>query len=330
MEQLDIRNKNIKNILIVQIGKIGDMVLTIPLFYYMKKIFPEARLTVLASKVNAEIPRNLSYVDETIIFSQNLLTGFILLKSLRKRLYNVLIDMNYNSSRTSEKILKTLKPDISFGVNGEKKLYDHDLNIISRSPHLADMALAPAAYFDNKIIFEADAALKGEFKTETESEFKGDKKFKILFNISAGSKSRKWSNDKWVKLIEKSVEVFGTDKYSYYITGLKEESEEIDYVISKIKSKRLTAIYTKSLVHLFNIISNINLLVSPDTSLIHIASSNNIPTIGLYPNVDWNLEKFRPLAENSSVILSGNKENIFDIELSEVFEELSKIVKKIS
>ncbi len=321
----------VNNIIVIQIGKIGDMVLTIPLFYYLKQICPQARLTVLASAINDEIPKNLSYVNETITFSKNIVKGYLLLKSLRKRSYDILIDLNYNYSVTSQHILRTIKPKHSFGVNFSKKLYDIDLNSISKSPHLADVALAPVGFLKPDIYFEADAALKNEFKFKASDipEFRMNNKKKILFNISAGSQSRYWGKENWIVLINDVMAKYGNEKFSYYITGIEENKDDIDYIINSTNVESLTNIKIYSLTHLFQVISSINFLISPDTSLIHIASAYNIPVLGLYPNVNWNLEKFKPLSEFSAVVVSNSHENIFDINEKTVFEKYCRLMDKI-
>ena len=324
-----INTKDIKNIIVVQIGKIGDMVLTIPLFYYLKQICPDARLTVLASSKNDEIPKNLSYVDETITFSKNILSSFFLLKSLRKRDYDILIDVNYNYSRTSERILKTLRPKHSFGMNLRKELYETDLNKISKGTHLSDITLSPVLFLKPEIRTDLAIPLRDQFPvTSGSKEFSGNK-FKILFNISAGSKSRYWSKENWCTLIKDILKKYGNEKYSYYITGITANEEDIDWVRKNTNQEAISFIKTYNLAHLFQVISNINLLISPDTSLVHVASLYNKPVLGLYPNVNWNLEKFKPLSELSEVVISNNHENIFDINEKEVFEKYCNLIEQI-
>ena len=54
-------------ILVVQIGKIGDMILTTPLFLELKRLFPNTNLSVLASLNNRIIPENLSLIFKLIL-----------------------------------------------------------------------------------------------------------------------------------------------------------------------------------------------------------------------------------------------------------------------
>ena len=56
----------IKRILIARTDKIGDLVLSIPSFFMLKKMYPNAELIVLVRGYNADIVRNLSYIDRVI------------------------------------------------------------------------------------------------------------------------------------------------------------------------------------------------------------------------------------------------------------------------
>ncbi|WP_074017262.1 glycosyltransferase family 9 protein [Fusobacterium massiliense] len=56
----------IKRILVSRTDKIGDLVLSIPSFFMLKKMYPNAELVVLVRDYNADIVRNLSYIDRVI------------------------------------------------------------------------------------------------------------------------------------------------------------------------------------------------------------------------------------------------------------------------
>lgn len=56
----------IKKIIISRTDKIGDLVLSIPSFYMLRKMYPKAELIVLVRKYNYEIVENLPYVDRVL------------------------------------------------------------------------------------------------------------------------------------------------------------------------------------------------------------------------------------------------------------------------
>ena len=53
-------------ILIARTDKIGDLILSIPSFYMVRKMYPNAEITVLVRKYNYEIVKNLPYIDRVI------------------------------------------------------------------------------------------------------------------------------------------------------------------------------------------------------------------------------------------------------------------------
>lgn len=76
------------------------MILTTPLFSGIRRIFPEARLTVLSGKINKDIPLNHKSVDEVLIYKKNIFENISLLFSSLKN-PDLWIDTKDNYSRTS-------------------------------------------------------------------------------------------------------------------------------------------------------------------------------------------------------------------------------------
>lgn len=56
----------IKRIIVSRTDKIGDLILSIPSFFMIKKMYPHAELVVLVRKYNYEIVKNLPYVDRIL------------------------------------------------------------------------------------------------------------------------------------------------------------------------------------------------------------------------------------------------------------------------
>lgn len=56
----------IKRIIVSRTDKIGDLILSIPSFFMVKKMYPNAELVVLVRKYNYDIIRNLPYIDRII------------------------------------------------------------------------------------------------------------------------------------------------------------------------------------------------------------------------------------------------------------------------
>ena len=73
-----------KNIIISRTDKIGDLVLSIPSFLMVRKMYPSAKITVLVREYNAPIIENFSFIDNVIsIDKYNNNELFSLIKSLQ-------------------------------------------------------------------------------------------------------------------------------------------------------------------------------------------------------------------------------------------------------
>lgn len=60
------KDGEIKRIIVSRTDKIGDLILSIPSFFMIKKMYPNAELVVLVRKYNYEIVKNLPYIDRII------------------------------------------------------------------------------------------------------------------------------------------------------------------------------------------------------------------------------------------------------------------------
>lgn len=58
--------QEIKRIIVARTDKIGDLVLSIPSFYMLKKMYPNAELIVLVRQYNYDIVKNLNYIDRVL------------------------------------------------------------------------------------------------------------------------------------------------------------------------------------------------------------------------------------------------------------------------
>ena len=58
------------NLLITRHDKIGDFIVTLPLFKAIKEQYPKTKLTALVSKVNFEF-KNINFIDDVILYDKD-------------------------------------------------------------------------------------------------------------------------------------------------------------------------------------------------------------------------------------------------------------------
>ncbi len=93
-----------RNILVIDFGQLGDVVLSLPALLAIRKRFPAARITVAVGKPGAEIVDLSGYANETLVVDRvglrdgfkplSIIRVFGLVKELRRRNFDFVIDLH--------------------------------------------------------------------------------------------------------------------------------------------------------------------------------------------------------------------------------------------
>lgn len=312
---------NPRNILVVQIGKLGDMVLTNPLFYELKRLFPSASLKVLASEVNLEFVSSLKVVDEVIVYKKNIFKDLFLASKLKKQNFDLWIDPKDGHSRTTSALLKVARPKLSLGYNHEEKVFDVDLKDFVKGKHAVDLALAPIYYFGKEPVHLKPVL--NDFLEDTSSR----KPIDVVINVSSGNPSRYLPLEKWIAILSAIIHKHPSLKIR--IVGIRVDSKLIADIHNTFKSEYITHKYDYNMKALVNALNRAKIIITPDTSIVHLASGLNKPIIALYPKVDWNYERFKPLSDNFEAVISNSEEGIEDIKSTDLIKRFEVLAEKV-
>lgn len=325
---LDLRNKKI---LIVRLGKIGDIIISSFVFEALKKKFPGIDISLLTLKTNQEVLKYNPDIDNLILTKKNLSIYFKLL-SLRQTNFDLVLDLNDDPSTTSNVIRRLIKAKriVGFGFSPDEKNKDlipqphkDETHIIFRIKHLlnefgislTDEEVHPKLYLGSKENSDIVNQLK---------DFINDKKL-VALNISAGAEIRYWKTENWIELIKKIIE-----KYPEVIfVALTTEKDKLlsDMINNKLNSAKIIKQTFYSFHHYASYICNCDLLISPDTAAVHIGSAFNKPIIALYPDYDWNFVSWQPLSKKFRAIKS--KTNFINsISVDEAYNSFTELFEQ--
>lgn len=95
---------NPQNILVIDFGQLGDVVLSLPALRSIREKFPRARITVAVGKTGAEVINLSGYADDTLVVDRvalrdgfkpiSLLRVFELVREVRRRKFDFVIDLH--------------------------------------------------------------------------------------------------------------------------------------------------------------------------------------------------------------------------------------------
>jgi ADP-heptose:LPS heptosyltransferase len=282
-------NKNSK-ILFIRLNRIGDALVSTPLLHAIKQKIG-CRIFVLADSKNKAAFSNNPDIDQLLIFNKSLKGYLDIRKFIKTNNIETIVDLHDDTSTTVSFILAFCNAKNKFGLEKEnKKIYTRTVPRIDAAKyHIIERLLEITKLFG----FEADKTrAKIIYKPNEESQEKTEsyllknfpeKKFLIGINISSGSSARFWGIEKFKHLVS------FLKKYPVSIVII---TSPVDFSLAKEISDDGTLIHSTGFDELAALISKLNLLISPDTAPVHLASAFGVPVFGIYvkfntPEIIW-------------------------------------------
>jgi len=86
---------------------------------------------------------------------------------------------------------------------------------------------------------------------------------------------------------------------------------------------------TESVLDLAAIIDNLDLIISPDTSVVHMACAFNKPLVAIYRNHMELFEVWHPISDCNHVVFSDYEDSLKFVDVNNVVNKTSKLIKNI-
>jgi len=330
-----------KNILFLRYDRIGDMIITTPVFREFKKFYPDSKVYVLASKTNREIIKYNPYIDKIFINHKHALISDIPdLLRLRKLKIDIAVEFDHSVIPHSILRLKIIKPnqvisvekDGRYGVPGkELMLYDH-YSKKGEDEHARDIWLRTIESLTGKVInrnYEIFLNNKSIVKSEKFIE-QLDSDFVVGFNLEGAVKGKKISFSDFEELANRIKEILPIAKIILF-----SHPKRRDQLIRKIDNSDLTNVsmsyQTVSIIDLCALIKKMDLIITPDTSVVHIASAFDIPIISIHEKNLNSFKLFMPKSTISRTVFSNESNSLKGFKIIEVvkfFKEIINILGK--
>ena len=211
--------KKSKKVLILKYDRIGDMIVTTPIFRELKKAYPSIRISVLASQINKDVVRNNPYIDEIHTnYKNSIISDLPTLLRLRKKCFDVCIELEHSVIPHAIFRLKIINPkkiisihkDGRYGVKGsEIKLYDY-FTEIDKNNHFGKIWLDTLSFFEIKPNSTKYDFFLSKIETDRAKKFIDDldKKIKIGINTQGSFPEKSIKN--------KELSEICTGLYNYF------------------------------------------------------------------------------------------------------------------
>ncbi|WP_163470224.1 glycosyltransferase family 9 protein [Fusobacterium sp. IOR10] len=283
--------KNIKRIIVSRTDKIGDLILSIPSFFMIKKMFPEAELIVLVRKYNYEILKNLPYIDRILKIDDY--RHEILLEKIKYFGADVFIAL-YNDNFIS-KLAKASKANYrigpisklsSFFVFNKGVFQKRSKSIKNEAEYNLDLVykLNPEKYNENfeinnaLVLTKENLSVANIFYTTNNIGTKT-----LVVNPFMGGSAKNISDSQYASLLEKIYN--RVQDIDIILTCHISEEERGEKIITQINKKRVFLFANGgSILNLAAIIEKSKVFLGGSTGPTHIAGALKKDIVAIYPD----------------------------------------------
>lgn len=287
------KNVAFSKILIINLGGIGDLLLSTPALRALKSWFQRSEICLLVVPRVHQLASELPYVDEAFAFHtaaikspHNLRTLLV----LRRKKFDLAINMRTLVTERSAKkfkvLLEVIKPKTKVGRDtegrgcffdiripesdiGEKYEMEYDIDTIKAlGVKVIDKSID--FHIDDKNMQKVNEILRKERVGE------GD----ILIGIHPGGQpSRRWPLEKFSKVMEEINEQISS---KFAITGGKDEVHLVHELIEMTNVNAINLVRKLDIKELGALIKRCNLYISNDTGSMHIAAILKTPLVAIF------------------------------------------------
>lgn len=315
-------NFNPQNILIINFGQLGDVVLSLPALRAVRERFPGAKITALVGKASAEIIEITGFVDEKIAVDRVKLRDsrktwsikeiFKLVKEVRCRKFDFIIDLHSLYETNLLGFVSGAKQRLY--INRENRSLNFLANFQPKPPlenkklHLTDHylnALKPLGVENTKRsvqIFPPDSDIETVDNLLQKQSFQT----KQLVGIfpGAGHPSRRWSLEKFAAL----AEILSRDARLQTIVFLGPEETELRSEVEEKFPADTFIVDRLTLPQFAAALSRLRVLISNDTGAMHLGAVAGTSIVLILD--ECAPTTYLPLTEKLSVVQSGTLDEI--------------------
>lgn len=268
----------------------GDVVLCVPAVSALQARYPEAKITWITSVASCAILKGLTGVEFIIIEKPKNIQDYIAFyKRLKPYHFDVILCMQ--ASFRTNLLYPLISSDRRIGFDNARARDGHRWFVKEAIPagrdHLLDAFMRFAVMLDakpNNIHWNLDISEEDKQWARQHLSLSSDRtQHKILaINPAASKQERCWFTERYIQVIQKAKQQW--DNLEIVLTG----GPGIDEIALSAEIEKSVGFPVLNLVgkttpkQLAAILSEVDVLLSPDTGPLHIAVAMGTPVIGLY------------------------------------------------
>jgi ADP-heptose:LPS heptosyltransferase len=320
---------SLNRILIMRQDRIGDMVMTLPLLRELRRLHPCARLCLVATPTGASVLRYEEGV-EVIRLGKSPWAFLEALSGVAGFSPDAAVDMHMHDSTTSFLFASFSGALWSLHADGRRKLPFSVRVPVPRDGHIMEAFAALLSGLGKRVspAQEDRSPRIGVEEEEFSSAFwqrsPAAPEECIGVNLSAGGDNRWWGAENYAALCG----MLTAAGWRPLLLHAPDHAARASTVL-EASPGALAAPAAPDILHVSALLRGLRLMVSPDTSVVHLAAAHGIPVVGLYLPFDPTLPKWHPWMVPSVVLTADRPCSLASIRPLSVFEQVEQLLERM-
>ncbi len=278
-----------KNILVVNVNWLGDVIFSSPIFKVLKETYPQAKISCLAVPRVKEVLESIPSIDEIIVYDEkgshrNPITKLQLIGELRKRKFDTAFLLHRSLTRALLVFFAGIPQRIGYDEKGRGRFLTHKVEPLAGKIHRSDHYLNVIESFGIKV---SDRTTTLSVSPEAEKEMnkileeKGisQKDRLIVINPGGNWALKQWPLKNFTKLIDRLMTGFN---FKVLISGALKDEALANTIIAPLKLKPTVLAGETNLKQAMALMKRADLVISADSGPLHVANSVGTDVIGIF------------------------------------------------
>lgn len=298
---LPLDGHSMKRILLIRDDRIGDMIVSLPLFQMLKDTFPHLQIDVLCTQYNVSVLQDNPNVAQKYLLPKSIVRRYFFFRQLRKNNYDCIVSLVLSKKSRYGSFCQIIqsKNTITVGfVQNRFDVYSKIFSIMSSIP-FEDYTMTEVLLRWFSLLFAIEynpsyiltplivPQTSKEYVVNFLQQMNTPNQF-IAYNISASDIRRQLTDQTHIGLIEMILEAF--PHFSIVLLSIPKDQQTVDMLLSHFGTNVISFPATKNINDTIALIERSEAVISPNTAITHIAASLDIPLLEIYSTLapsDW-------------------------------------------
>jgi len=265
--------------------RIGDVLVSVPVLRSLRARYPQGRIDLLVSRANLAVrDAVLPFVDRVWCYDKTVRSALGLLRELRRAHYDVVVDLIDNPSATAQLVIRWSGAPAAVGLlHAESGLYTHAAAVLDRSrvhpvERLAQLLLPFGIDPASESLDLAYPLTPADIETAERTLGPNLRPLRLGVNLSGREAGKQWGSANYMAVVRHLMSK--DPRFVISICGSPDDATEVRRVAFATGAQAVPP--RSSLKEFAAIVHQFDLLLTPDTAVVHLAAAWKVPTVALY------------------------------------------------